>query len=211
MIPLEDKILPLYERPDLSPYLVHLTKNTKNKDGYSAFDNLKSILGTGQINKTGRSGSIKGPNPATCFMDVPFASLKYVLNKRDSRSNCPRYEPYGIVVSKKAAYSRGARPVLYLSDSELKDLKIPSKEYWRVVRFEFQEEKQITWIHEREWRCKGDFAVPSNPYCVLVKTANEAKQLNNDIFKDPTWYKIKPRSIVPLEVICQGLVFLDKK
>jgi hypothetical protein len=25
--------LPFYERPDLTPYLVHLTKNTKQEDG----------------------------------------------------------------------------------------------------------------------------------------------------------------------------------
>ena len=35
--------LPFNERPDLSPYLVHLTKNTKKEDEYSAFDNLVSL------------------------------------------------------------------------------------------------------------------------------------------------------------------------
>ena len=30
--------LPFYDRPDLTPYLVHLTKNSKKEDGFSAFE-----------------------------------------------------------------------------------------------------------------------------------------------------------------------------
>jgi hypothetical protein len=30
--------LPFFERPDLSPYLVHLTKNTRVDDDYSAYN-----------------------------------------------------------------------------------------------------------------------------------------------------------------------------
>ena len=41
--------LPFNARPDLSPYLIHLTKNTKREDQYSAFDNLVSILKLGKI------------------------------------------------------------------------------------------------------------------------------------------------------------------
>ena len=70
--------LPFYERPDLTPYLIHLTKNTKRKDDYSTFDNLINILKKGEIwGSSSKSGFIKGPNRATCFMDVPFVSLKY--------------------------------------------------------------------------------------------------------------------------------------
>ncbi len=201
------KTLPLFERPDLTPYLIHLTKNTKNDDEFSAFENLKNILVSGEIWGSGNSGSIKGKSKATCFMDVPFASLKYVINERDSKINKPRYEPYGVVVTKKTAYDRGVRPVMYLSDSEVKTLKIPASEIWRVVKFEFAAQRQITWIHEREWRCSGNFEVPKNPFCVLVKTATEAKELMLEILKKPKEYKVKPRSIIPLEVICQGLIY----
>jgi hypothetical protein len=41
--------LPFFERPDLTPYLIHLTKNTKADDDYSAFENLVSILQNGEI------------------------------------------------------------------------------------------------------------------------------------------------------------------
>jgi hypothetical protein len=39
--------LPFDKRPDLSPYLIHLTKNTKDTDDCSAHHNLVSILQTG--------------------------------------------------------------------------------------------------------------------------------------------------------------------
>ena len=49
-MPLPDfEELPFFERLDLTPYLIHLTKNTKAKDDCSAFDNLVNILRTGRI------------------------------------------------------------------------------------------------------------------------------------------------------------------
>lgn len=102
--------LPFYERPDLTPYLIHLTKNTKKEDGYSAYDNLISILERGKIWGSSReSGFIKGPNKAVCFMDVPFVSLKYVLNKDNTDPSRPRYEPFGVFITKKFAYKRQKR------------------------------------------------------------------------------------------------------
>lgn len=97
----DSSILPFEERPDLSPFIVHLTKNTKNEDEYDAFDNLVSILMTGEIfGSQTATGFIKGKSPATCFMDVPLNSLKYVLNKRNTDPEHPRYEAYGIVLPK---------------------------------------------------------------------------------------------------------------
>jgi hypothetical protein len=77
--------LPFNARPDLTPYLLHLTKNTKAEDQYSAYDNLVSILKSGQIwGSESKKGFIKGNQKATCFMDVPFSSLKYVLTPENS-------------------------------------------------------------------------------------------------------------------------------
>jgi hypothetical protein len=198
--------LPFYERPDLTPYLVHLTKNTKPEDGFSAFENLVSILMEGRIRGSKSSkGFIKGPNRAACFMDVPFAALKNVLNPRDSNPESPRYEPYGIVVTKKYAYKQGCRPVLYLSDAETKDLGIPRDQLWRVVRFEVTDQGWISWLHEREWRCRGNFDVPSNPQVVLVKNMGEVEKLTRLIQENRDDFVSMPRSIVPLTIICQGL------
>ncbi|WP_238900631.1 hypothetical protein [Clostridium sp. YIM B02500] len=64
------------ERLDLSPYLIHLTRNTKKVDNYSALNNLVSILQLGCIWGSVNEGYIKGCNKASCFMDAPFPSLK---------------------------------------------------------------------------------------------------------------------------------------
>jgi hypothetical protein len=36
-------------------------------------------------------------------MDVPFASLKYVLTPEDADPQKPRYEPFGVIVTKTSA------------------------------------------------------------------------------------------------------------
>ena len=199
--------LPFNVRPDLTPYLIHLTKNTKERDRYSAFDNLVSILMNGEIfGSTTQSGFIKGKNPAACFMDVPFAALKYVLSPENTNRKKPRYEPFGVFVTKKYAYQHGCRPVLYLSDKEKKILGIPKEELWRVARFEVQEAGWISWLHEREWRCCGDFSLPEEPAGVLVRNQNYAQKLRERIEKDKKSFAVLPKSIIPLNVICQGLL-----
>lgn len=202
--------LPYYERPDLSPYLIHLTKNTEAKDKYSAFDNLTNILQTGEVwGSEKRTGFIKGPHPAACFMDIPFSSLKYVLNARNCDLEDPRYEPFGIVVTKKYAYAHGCRPVLYMSNQELVELRIPETEKWRVVRFEGVDSRSVNWAHEREWRCKGDFTLPQHPIAAIVEDSDYAEKLRKRLGKNPNTYKATPRNIIPLTVLCQGLPYLS--
>jgi len=206
---LDSNDLPYYERPDLTPYLVHLTKNTKAKDDCSAYDNLLSILHRGTIwGSNKRRGFIKGPYPAACFMDIPFSSLKYVLNDENCDYDAPRYEPYGVVVTKKYAYEHGCRPVLYLSNDEMTTLRIPESEKWRVVRMDGTDGKSINWAHEREWRCRGDFQLPIEPIAVLVETPTIAKKLQKRLEISGHRYKANPKSIIPVTVICQGLTYL---
>lgn len=198
--------LPFYERPDLTPYLVHLTKNTRAQDRFTAFDNLVNILRCGTIlSSTKEKGFIKGPHGATCFMDVPFYALKYILNKENTDPANPRYEPFGIFVTKQYAYRHGCRPVLYLSNQEVRELRIPKDELWRVVRFEVGNKGWISWLHEREWRCKDSFQLPSAPLGVLVRDPSYAERLQRKIANVPGKFQSKPRSIIPLTVLCQGL------
>lgn len=208
-MPIDDSnALPFFQRPDLSPFLVHLTKNTKKEDDYSAFDNLVNILMTGEIFGSGTDGFIKGPSTASCFMDIPLGSLKYVLNEKNSNPKRPRYEPFGVVVSKEYAFERGCRPVLYLSDKELRDLAIPKQELWRVVCLEKVDGTGVNWLHEREWRAKGAFRLPSKLRAVLVKDVKTAARLQKCISKEPESFKSIPGSIIPLSVLCQGLPYL---
>jgi hypothetical protein len=165
---------------------------------------------TGKVlGSTPSTGFIKGLNPAACFMDVPFFALKYILNKEDADPQRPRYEAFGIVVTKKRAYTKGCRPVLYLSNDELEQLKIPQKEQWRVVRFEVSGDGWISWLHEREWRCKGDFKLSRKFTAVLVKNQKFAMKLQERLSREPKDFKAIPKSIIPLTVICQGLPYLE--
>jgi len=193
--------LPFRVRPDLTPYLIHLTRGTENEDGFTALDNLLSILEDGEITGSEPSKAyIKGKRRAACFMDIPFGALKYLWVEPEKA----KYEPYGIVVAKPWAYDHGARPVLYLSDDELAQLCIPKDEWWRVVRLEKEGDYWTSWLHEREWRCPDDFKLPSNP-AVLVKTAKDITKLQDALAKPDASFKCRPRTILPLHVICQGL------
>ena len=198
--------LPFNKRPDLSPYLIHLTKNTKRQDEYTAYDNLVNILKTGTIWGSGKAGYIRGGKTAACFMDVPFASLKYVLTPENMNTNDPRYEPYGIVIGKALGYRCGLRPVLYLSDNEVRKLCIPKSEQWRVVRLERRDEGWVNWVHEREWRCEGDYPLRSTIPAVIVRNLNAAKRLREELSSKPKAFKCVPDAILPASMICQGLL-----
>lgn len=205
----EDKTrLTFIERPDLSPFLIHLTKRSPEK---SAFENLIEILKSGKIKgSTTASGYVQGTVPAACFMDVPLGSLKYVLKKAQTKTTTgfPRYEPYGVLISKSWAYDAGARPVLYLSkDEQKKDLKVPSSELWRVVRFEGVSDSTIGWLHEREWRAKDNFPLPTPMLAVLVKSPAEAQELQKEMTDKPKAFKATSLSVLPLRIVCQGLPY----
>ena len=199
--------LPFNARPDLTPYLIHLTKNTLPEDEFSAYENLVSILETGEVwGSDPKKGFIKGSKKAACLMDVPFASLKYVLTPENADPKAPRYEPYGVAITKRLAYSRGCRPVLYLSNLELKAFGLPKAELWRVVRFEVKDERWISWIHEREWRCKSGLKLPGTIQAAFVRTSAEAQRLTKLLADKPKRFKCIPRSVIPCTVMCQGLL-----
>jgi hypothetical protein len=108
MTMVEYKDLPFDVRPDLSPYITHLTKNTRAEDDYSAFENLISILQEGEIwGSSIKKGFIKGPNRAVCFMDIPLSCLKYVLDNKNANPKHPRYEPFGVIITKKTGFPKG--------------------------------------------------------------------------------------------------------
>jgi hypothetical protein len=191
--------LPFRDRPDLTPYLIHLTRGTE--DGDTALDNLINILETGEVwGSDPAKAYIKGKRRAACFMDIPFAALKYLWLKPEKTN----YEPYGVVVAKPWAYKHGARPVLYLSNEELERLCIPDDELWRVVRLEKDGDIWTSWLHEREWRCPESFKLPSQPG-VLVRKAKDITKLQEALARPGTRFRSRPRVILPLHVICQGI------
>lgn len=186
-----DSIQRLIVRPDLTPYLLHFTRTAEQHTGFTS---LKRILQEGRIKASNRF--IIGEDKVVCFMDVPIPALKYILRKDNG------FSPYGIAITKAYAYKKGVRPVLYLSRSEIEQLKIPNSEQWRVVRFEYrvnrdrpQDSQRVAdWMHEREWRYKGDFVLPNNPLIFVLKY-QEINRLTRALGENS---RIKPRAIIPL-------------
>jgi hypothetical protein len=161
---IDDYDLPNNERPDLTPYLIHLTKGDEEHTG---LEKLESILRSGIIH--GTDSYIKGKRKAACFMDIPFVSLKYVC----SENNKKRYESYGVIIKKTTAYGLGARPVLYLSTSECADLGITRKdlpeELWRIVTLQASNKKGIWGVTHKSviWRTQRLYC----PYSMRVSSA----------------------------------------
>jgi hypothetical protein len=145
-------------RNDISLALIHLTGK---RGTLSATEALLSILRDGRINGSGNNGYVKGSKTATCFTEMPLSSvLTFVKNSKFSGHP---YECYGIAISKQSGWDRGARPVIYLPDTE--GNWIPEDQKWRHVRFEFG---AVDFSHEREWRSEGDFNLVGIGFYIIV-------------------------------------------
>ena len=78
-----------------------------------------------------------------------------------------------------------------------------------MVRFEASSDGWISWLHEREWRSKGDYPLSPKPG-VLVRNSVYAEKLRKLLAKEPKKFKVHPRAIIPLTILCQGLPQLPK-
>jgi hypothetical protein len=158
-------------RPDFSNALIHFTRGRAgrlrhferldepenvNQEKVHPLDVLVEILRDGQLRGSSNAGFIKGDRTAVCFSEVPLSSVRYFIETK-------RYSPYGIAISKRAAFSMGARPVIYLPDAEGE--WIPSEEKWRQVRFEHG---TVDFTHEREWRLPGNLNLQKLPGFYLL-------------------------------------------
>jgi hypothetical protein len=127
---------------------------------------LRHAIRLGRIYATWsvRSGrrTIHGLRPAVCFTDMPVAAFVEAGRARAAAGQA--MSPYGIVFSKGAAFSVGARPVVYgLSTTAyasggdddtprlFDDAVLPLEEQYRYVAYDPTTGK-LDWSHEREWR-----------------------------------------------------------
>lgn len=53
--------------------------------------------------------------------------------------------------------------------------------------------------------------MPKNPFGVLVRNVADSERLQALIKKESEGFKTRPRSIIPLTIVCQGLPWLKKK
>ncbi|HEV2171013.1 MAG TPA: hypothetical protein VGR40_08700 [Candidatus Binatus sp.] len=157
-------------KPASIPTVAMLTHFTRASTTTSALDNLAAILKDGVIR--GGRRMIRGTRPAVCMFDVPIAELRTILDRRNRR----RYEPFGIAVDKRYAFSMGARPVIYLPWREAEKILAP-EESWRVVSIEFDKEPPVDWSYEREWRLAGDLLFEPALAAALVETWKDVDEI----------------------------------
>jgi len=165
-----------------------LTHFTRPSATASAFDNLAAILREGLIR--GSSKMIRGKQPVVCFCDAPISELRQLL----VRANRRRYEPFGLAVDRRYAFSAGARPVIYLPAAEADRIVAPG-DRWRVVGFDPVGEPPVDWSFEREWRLAGDLPLPAQGAVALVENWQDADELYDRFEGNPP---------------CAGVIPLDK-
>ena len=156
-------------RRDMSDLLFHFTRGA---DGKSASSILDLILRGGKLRGTSNWSK---PDKVVCFTESPIQEFNAIFSLSsiaNSDHEHPRYEPYGIAVSKKWLYKQGGRPVIY-------DSKESQNEYSGALSYRFVpynpecEDKDYTW--EREWRIKtNELNLDPTSTLVIVPSAEEA-------------------------------------
>lgn len=160
-------------RPDLSTFLVHLTKGENEN---AAFENLKSII----REKTLRQSNYRiGDENIVCFTETPIGCLKTAGGLKNY-TNFSNYSCFGIMVSKKDVYEDGGRQVLYMEQEYLNQL--PEDIRWRHQIFEpsFTSIK-YDWTWEREWRKIGNYYFHHKYFEAIVPSVEFADRLRNEL------------------------------
>lgn len=175
------------ERTDMSTALIHLTRETGKE---KTSDILYKILKEKKIKgSTTDSGFICGKEIAVCFQDIPLNSMCqnvfFEQKKRELDSNYKlRYRAIGILIDKKFAFQKGARPVIYEKTNIAKKI-LPESEWWRIVNLDLNDSNNIIdWTHEREWRVKGNFEFELKDVTILCIEYSTINTLANKFKKD---------------------------
>ena len=133
-------------RRDIGSLLFHFTRKAKEpsvraKMPHGGFVSWTGTAG-GVLNKILHEASFQGSGrwssgePCVCFTEAPIQefnsifSLVSIAAKEELR---PRYEPYGIAVSKEWLFTQGGRPVIYDSPDTFD--RLPASERYRFVPY----------------------------------------------------------------------------
>jgi hypothetical protein len=150
-----------------APTLAHFTRASGKS---SALDNLLWILEDNLVR--GSTRMLLGGQRGVCLFDTPPHELGHLLTPRNRR----RYEPFGVAVDKRYAFSMGARPVIYMPSAEAAAI-LNHDEMWRVVSIDMTRNPPIDWTFEREWRVRGDLALRPQFSVALVASWRDADEI----------------------------------
>lgn len=171
-------------RRDVGGLLFHFTRNiepqqvtislSNNQSWYlngSASAVLRKILHEEELIGTSRWTYEKD---TICFTEAPiqeFNSVFSLVSIASTKAERPRYEPYGIAVSKKWLFEQGGRPVIY-------DHPTNFSEYSESLRYRFvphDPTNGIDFTWEREWRIQAaKLRLDPKHTLVVVPTSEEA-------------------------------------
>jgi hypothetical protein len=171
-------------RRDVGDLLFHFTRSVEPNTVSTIFEDgsthymsgsassvLRKILHEGKL--LGTSRWTYGEN-TICFTEAPiqeFNSVFSLVSIASTLAERPRYEPYGIAVSKKWLFEKGGRPVIY--DHVDAFQQYPDSLRHRFVPYDPTNGVDFTW--EREWRIKTDeLMLDPKHTLVIVPTAEEA-------------------------------------
>ncbi|MGA4049786.1 hypothetical protein ACI2TP_21975 [Ralstonia nicotianae] len=171
-------------RRDVSDLLFHFTRSIhpatitiKRGENFtigmsgSASAVLRKILYESKL--LGSSRWTYGEN-TICFTEAPiqeFNSIFSLVSIAASSAERPRYEPYGVAISKTWFFKQGGRPVIY--DSPEAFSNYPSSLRYRFCKYDPNCEIDFTW--EREWRISADeLHLDPEHTLVVVPTSEEA-------------------------------------
>jgi hypothetical protein len=175
-------------RPDVANSLVHFTKDrcthefvsNKSTIHATAFSVLQSIVSSATIR--GGTGKVWSGVEVVCFTETPLAQVQHFCG-------AGRYAPYGVMISKRAAWAQGGRPVIYLPEDERERLFPEPQERWRVVQFDGPG-SSIDYTYEREWRVPRRFDLRgAQGVFILIKDHDEIECM---------WEAWRQRKLFPL-------------
>lgn len=201
----------LDQKPDYSPFLVHLTRDDVE---FSAKDVLQQILDDKELRAcsftycffgkdlSAKDESLQGKFKVVCFTETPLNQIDMLLKRVEGKSI--DLQPYGLVFKKEYVRRAGGNPVLYMS-KDLARLLWPLYNKGAKEQFSDKENSLLALVSkcdedfdfswEREWRIVGNLEFNFNGiYCglCLEKDISYFEKRYPVIFIDPHWgiYKI---------------------
>ncbi len=184
-------------RKDLSPYLFHYTNNI------DALAILKLIIDEMKLKS----------KESICFTEAPLTSsislFKYFQRFQPTLANPnfkPMFQPYGIGISRDFLFKKGARPLIYGTDRELK--LIPDELQWRCLLLN-PNCYDFSWL--REWRMHSeefDFSTCKDEIIVIAPTKDELTYLIGDENFDVDFsYEHETGNAIPYIITTKTRVF----
>jgi len=178
-------------RSDLGPWLVHLIRSSAEEDPIPV---LIAILKSGILRPTLQTSGVA----AVCLSESPltswFARCFGVERELRIQHKVRLYSGCGIALPFDYAREIGVEPVLPVDHRRINDVP----EDWRYrVQF-YSATTQHDWTHEREWRARGEVALPTDLALVLVDSHANVRRLRESVEGNWQYSVLNPQGYIPV-------------